>query len=60
MKVAFTFIVKDGARYLERNLNRIKKFNQDIYAVENNSTDNTKIILNNSNIKSVLSFDLGG
>lgn len=59
MKIAFTFIVKDGGRYLERNLERIKKFNQDIYAVENNSTDNTKTILNNSNIKNVLCLDLG-
>jgi len=59
MKVAFTFIVKDGGRYLERNLKKIKRFEQDVYAVENNSTDNTKTILKNSNIKSVLSFDLG-
>lgn len=59
MKVAFTFIVKDGGRYLERNLKKIKRFKHDIYAVENNSTDDTKTILKNSNIKSVLSFDLG-
>jgi len=58
MKIAFTFIVKDGGRYLERNLERIKNFNQDIYAVENNSIDNTKTILNNANIKNVIYLDL--
>jgi len=58
MKIAFTFIVKNGGRYLERNLEQIKKFNQDIYVVENNSTDNTKTILQNANIKNVLSLNL--
>ena len=59
MKIAFMFIVKDGERYLEKNLNKIKRFKQDIYAVENNSTDNTKTILSNANIKNVITLDLG-
>lgn len=59
MKIAFMFIVKDGGRYLQKNLNIIKSFNQDIYAVENNSKDNTKTILSNANLKSVLNLDLG-
>jgi len=54
MKIAFVFIVKD----LEKNLNTIKKYNQDIYAVENNSTDNTKIILRDSGIKNIITLDL--
>lgn len=58
MKVAFIFIVKDGETYLEKNLNTIKKYNQDIYGVENNSTDNTKIILRDSGIKNVITLDL--
>ena len=58
MKIAFVFIVKDGENYLEKNLNTIKKYNQDIYAVENNSTDNTKIILRDSGIKKVITLDL--
>ena len=58
MKIAFVFIVKDGEKYLEKNLNTIKKYNQDIYAVENNSTDNTKIILRDSGIKNVITLDL--
>jgi hypothetical protein len=58
MKIAFVFIVKDGEKYLEKNLNTIKKYNQDIYAVENNSVDNTKIILRDSGIKKVITLDL--
>ena len=58
MKIAFVFIVKDGEKYLEKNLNTIKKYNQDIYAVENNSVDNTKIILRDSGIKKVVTLDL--
>jgi hypothetical protein len=58
MKIAFVFIVKDGEKYLEKNLNTIKKYNQDIYAVENNSVDNTKIILRDSGIKNVITLDL--
>ena len=58
MKIAFVFIVKDGEKYLEKNMNTIKKYNQDIYAVENNSTDNTKIILRDSGIKKVITLDL--
>ena len=58
MKIAFVFIVKDGEKYLEKNLNTVKKYNQDIYAVENNSTDNTKIILRDSGIKNVITLDL--
>ena len=58
MKIAFVFIVKDGEKYLEKNLNTIKKYNQDIYAVENNSVDNTKIILRDSGIKNVVTLDL--
>lgn len=58
MKVAFIFIVKDGEEYLEKNLNHLKRYNQDIYAVENNSTDNTKIILRDSGIKKVVTLDL--
>jgi len=58
MKIAFIFIVKDGEQYLERNLNLLKRHNQDIYAVENNSTDDTKNILKNSNIKQVTTLNL--
>ena len=58
MKVAFVFIVKDGEEYLQTNLDAIKKFNQDIYAVENNSVDNTKNILSHANLKKVISLDL--
>ena len=58
MKVAFVFIVKDGEEYLQKNLDAIKKFNQDIYAVENNSVDNTKNILSHANLKKVISLDL--
>tara|TARA_R110000803_G_scaffold46448_1_gene97511 strand:+ start:276 stop:1019 length:744 start_codon:yes stop_codon:yes gene_type:complete len=58
MKIAFVFIVKDGEKYLDKNLNTIKKYNQDIYAVENNSVDNTKIILRDSGIKKVITLHL--
>lgn len=58
MKIAFIFIVKDGEEYLRRNINSIKKFNQDIYAVENNSVDNTKQILSQSNLTKVIFLDL--
>lgn len=58
MKVAFIFIVKDGEEYLEKNLNSLKKYNQDIYAVENNSIDDTKNILKRSGIKKVVTLDL--
>ncbi len=58
MKIAFVFIVKDGEEYLQRNINSIKKFNQDIYAVENNSVDNTKQILSQSNLTKVIFLDL--
>ena len=58
MKIAFVFIVKDGEKYLEKNIDIIKKYNQDIYAVENNSVDNTKIILRDSGIKNVITLDL--
>ena len=58
MKIAFIFIIKDGEEYLERNLNTIYKFNHDIYAVENNSTDNTKNILRKANLKKVITLDL--
>ena len=58
MKIAFIFIVKDGEEYLRRNINSIKKFNQDIYAVENNSVDNTKQILLQSNLTKVIFLDL--
>jgi len=54
MNIAFVFIVKDGEKYLDKNLNAIKKYNQDIYAVENNSVDNTKNILRESGIKKVI------
>lgn len=58
MKIAFVFIVKDGEKYLDKNLTAIKKYNQDIYAVENNSVDNTKIILRDSGIKKVITLHL--
>jgi glycosyltransferase involved in cell wall biosynthesis len=58
MKIAFIFIVKDGEEYLQRNINSIKKFNQDIYAVENNSVDNTKQILSQSDLTKVIFLDL--
>lgn len=58
MKIAFIFLVKDGEKYLEKNLNSIKKYNQDIYAVENNSVDNTKNILRDSGIKKVITLYL--
>jgi len=58
MKIAFVFIVKDGEEYLEKNLNLLKRYNQDIYAVENNSVDDTKNILKRSGIKKVVTLDL--
>ena len=58
MKVAFIFIVKDGEKYLERNLNLLKRHGHDIYAVENNSVDDTKNILARSGIKKVVTLDL--
>lgn len=58
MKIAFVFLVKDGEKYLDKNLNTIKKYNQDIYAVENNSVDNTKNILRDSGIKKVITLYL--
>ena len=64
MNISFCFIVKDGEKYLERNLSRIvdiseKKFNSyKIFYVENDSVDSTKEILelycrNNKNISGV-------
>ena len=58
--IAFVFIVKDGEEYLSKNLNKIKELNinKDIYAVENNSKDNTKEILQQSNLTKVIHLDL--
>jgi len=58
MKVAFIFIVKDGEKYLEPNLNLLKRHGHDIYAVENNSVDDTKNILKRADIKKVITLDL--
>ena len=58
MKVAFIFIVKDGEKYLEQNLNLLKRHGHDIYAVENNSVDDTKNILSRSGIKKIVTLDL--
>jgi len=63
MNISFCFIVKDGEKYLERNLNRIinlgEKFNSyRIFYAENDSIDSTKEILknisyNNKNISGI-------
>ena len=58
MKVAFIFIVKDGEHYLERNISLLKRYGQDIYAVENNSVDDTKNILARAGLKKVVHLDL--
>lgn len=60
MRVAFIFIVKDGEKYIERNINLLKRHGGDIYAVENNSIDDTKNILRRANIKKVVTLDLDG
>jgi hypothetical protein len=63
MNIAFCFIVKDGEKYLQNNLNRIiklgEKFNKyKIFYAENDSIDSTKEILSyykniNSNISGI-------
>jgi hypothetical protein len=62
MKIAFIGIVKDGADYIQRNIEIIKQLNQDIYIVENNSVDGTKEILqrlkDRNTVKSVTTLDL--
>lgn len=62
MKIAFIGIVKDGADYIQRNIEIIKQLNQDIYIVENNSDDGTKEILqrlkDRNTVKSVTTLDL--
>jgi len=58
LKIAFVFIVKDGEEYLIRNINRIKKFKKDIYAVENDSVDNTKKLLIESGLTKVINLNL--
>tara|TARA_B100000287_G_scaffold10549_1_gene10677 strand:+ start:7161 stop:7931 length:771 start_codon:yes stop_codon:yes gene_type:complete len=58
IKIAFIFIVNIFEEYLEKNLNLLKRYNQDIYAVENNSVDDTKNILKRSGIKKVVTLDL--
>lgn len=58
MKIAFVFIVKDGESYLKKNLDQISKYGQDIYAVENNSTDNTKQILKDAGLTKIITLDL--
>jgi hypothetical protein len=58
MKVAFIFIVKDGEAYLQQNINLLKRHGGDIYAVENNSVDDTKNILAGAGIKKVITLDL--
>jgi hypothetical protein len=58
MKIAFIFIVKDGQDYLQKNIDEIKKFDQDIYAIENNSIDDTKNILLHANLKRVICLDI--
>lgn len=58
MKIAFVFIVKNGEQYLQKNLNKIKKFNQDIYVVENDSIDDTRNILLHANLKKVVFLDI--
>ena len=62
MKIAFIGIVKNGADYIQRNIEIIRYLHQDIYIVENNSTDGTKEILqrlkNKGTIKNVTTLDL--
>jgi glycosyltransferase involved in cell wall biosynthesis len=45
MRVAFVGIVKDGEAYIQKNIDALRVFGQDIYIVENNSVDDTKNIL---------------
>jgi hypothetical protein len=62
MKIAFIGIVKDGEEYIQRNIEFVRTLGQDIYIVENNSTDNTKNILKflvqNGTVKKVTTLDL--
>ena len=58
MKVAFIFIVKDGEKYLEKNINLLKRHGHDIYTVENNSVDDTKNILARAGLKKVINLDI--
>ena len=54
MKVAFIGIVKDGEAYIQKNLDALSVFGQDIYIVENNSVDNTKNIVQSYEKKKVI------
>ena len=62
MKIAFIGIVKNGADYIQRNIEIIRSLHHDIYIVENNSTDGTKEILqrlkNKGTLKNVTTLDL--
>ena len=62
MKIAFIGIVKNGADYIQGNIEIVRSLHQDIYIVENNSTDGTKEILqrlkNKGTIKNVTTLDL--
>ena len=50
IKVAFCFIVKDGADYLQKNIDTLKTISENfllshIFAIENDSKDTTRNIL---------------
>ena len=62
MRIAFIGIVKDGEEYIRKNIEHVAQLNQDIYIVENNSTDDTKNILlslkSEGKIKSITTLDI--
>ena len=62
MKIAFIGIVKDGADYIQRNIEKLQQLKQDIYIVENNSVDGTKEILqrlkSNGIVKNITTLDM--
>ena len=62
MKIAFIGIVKDGAEYIQKNIEKLSTLKQDIYIVENNRVDGTKEILqrlkSDGIVKNITTLDL--
>lgn len=62
MKIAFIGIVKDGAGYIQENIEKLQHLKQHMYIVENNSVDGTKEILqrlkNNGIVKNITTLDM--
>ena len=64
INIAFCFIVKDGGKYLHRNLQSIINLallfcdEYKIFYVENDSNDNTREILENFKLKNIFIYTL--